>query len=454
LLHAEQRTFAEAIGVNFAATPPTVTFKVTWAAGSRVAPSTATTVHYNHKIWLLVDYIEIGADGNPSGSWTRATIAGAATVTGIGTASTVTGNNRGFWLDGTAAGAAAYSATVTVPLGVTNSTGTGKFNWCAYPFDRAPHATEENGYYELHGTPPFTVNNTPLTPAAATTYTGCITALNDYTDYPVTVLPGTPTVSNYTATASSVCSGSPVTLTATATGAASYSFDGGTVWTTAPSTVVTPTTAFNTSTAYTYTLAVRNGAGCSVTASSQVVTAHYVPAASFTNAPSTACAGSNIVLTAGGAGTGGSYSFSAVCSACSHTNIYKTGGNEPAGQGCIFNDMDGSYTTANTYTVALPDEGTVTVTLTVKTPAGCTATATHTIAVTLPAFDAGAIVGGSTTTAPGTDPGITIAGQTPATGADGNVTYQWRRLRTRFGSNLPTPAQWLHCCPSPRQWCA
>jgi hypothetical protein len=47
-----------------------------------------------------------------------------------------------------------------------------------------------------------------------------------------------------------------------------------------------------------------------------------------------------------------------------------------------------------------------------------------------PAFTAGAITTAFGITAPGTNPNITIANETPASGGDGNISYQWRRSGT------------------------
>ncbi|MDR0694663.1 MAG: hypothetical protein LBF81_05130, partial [Prevotellaceae bacterium] len=59
-----------------------------------------------------------------------------------------------------------------------------KFNWCAYAFDLPPNATPKTGGgYDLHGTPPFTINGTPL-PQSSTTYGANITSISDPTDNP------------------------------------------------------------------------------------------------------------------------------------------------------------------------------------------------------------------------------------------------------------------------------
>ncbi len=131
-----------------------VTFSVSWAAGSRNA------THLS-KIWVFVDYQPV-SDPTTKGAWTRAALAGVPTVSGVGTASTVTGNTQGFWLDASDAGTAAYSATVTVTLKDMPA----KFNWCAYATDYPPNLQFTGlNTYQLHGSAPFTLVDT----GAATT---------------------------------------------------------------------------------------------------------------------------------------------------------------------------------------------------------------------------------------------------------------------------------------------
>jgi hypothetical protein len=114
----------------------TVTFTVSWAAGSRDA------THLS-KVWVWVDYQPV-TDPDATGTWTRATIANPSP----GTVAPET--DKGFWLQGNSG---SYSATVTVQLTNVPS----KFNWCAYASDYPPNVTANNGSYTFHGTLPFTL---------------------------------------------------------------------------------------------------------------------------------------------------------------------------------------------------------------------------------------------------------------------------------------------------------
>ena len=80
------------ITANYAASPPTVTFEVSWPAGSRNADERS-------KIWLLVDYQRIQNNAY-TGGWLRAgipTTASAITAT-AGAVSVEPNNTKGFWL--------------------------------------------------------------------------------------------------------------------------------------------------------------------------------------------------------------------------------------------------------------------------------------------------------------------------------------------------------------------
>ncbi|MDR0694464.1 MAG: hypothetical protein LBF81_04090, partial [Prevotellaceae bacterium] len=120
-----------------------ISFTVTW-----------DTPAYNNQIWLIVDYIKVEGTST-AGTWSRALVTGAtATTTGNVTASTVSGN-RGFWLNASGSSGSSGSANVTATLSLAAD----KFNWCAYAFDLPPNATPKTGGgYDLHGTPPFTIN--------------------------------------------------------------------------------------------------------------------------------------------------------------------------------------------------------------------------------------------------------------------------------------------------------
>ena len=147
-----------------------ISFTVTWE-----------TPIYNDQIWVIVDYIKI-AGVSISGSWSRALVTGAtATTTGSVTAATVSGN-RGFLLNASGRSGSSGSANVTATLSL--AAGVDKFNWCAHAFDFPPNATPIiGGGYDLHGTPPFTINGTPLA-LSSTTYGAAITSITDLSDNP------------------------------------------------------------------------------------------------------------------------------------------------------------------------------------------------------------------------------------------------------------------------------
>jgi uncharacterized protein (TIGR02145 family) len=136
----------------------------------------------------------------------------------------------------------------------------------------------------------------------------------------------------------------------------------------------------------------------------------------------TACAGSTVTLTASG---GGSYCFTYGCSACGR-NPYTTGNDAPTEYDCLFASDTCIFRADNSYTLTMPDSGVVTVCVRVVNAHGCVDSACVTIDV-YPVFTAGAITTASGSVGGRTKPGITIANATPASGGDGNITYQWRR---------------------------
>ncbi|MDR0694407.1 MAG: hypothetical protein LBF81_03805 [Prevotellaceae bacterium] len=147
-------TFLSLMGVGFPAfaqshiniellsatyTAPAVQFRVSWDA----IPEGAC---HNSKIWLWVDFVKI-ENNQPSGTWTRATVATATPEASV----SYDGNNRqGFWLQGNDGN---YDQIVTVAL--ANIPANTTFNWCAYTSDCPPFVIANNGTYTLQGTPPF-----------------------------------------------------------------------------------------------------------------------------------------------------------------------------------------------------------------------------------------------------------------------------------------------------------
>ncbi|MDR0729280.1 MAG: fibrobacter succinogenes major paralogous domain-containing protein [Prevotellaceae bacterium] len=278
------------ISVDYNATPPTVTFEVYW----NTAP---TPPRHRDTVWVFVDYALI--TGNTVGPWAPASITNVQIV-GAGTITYQT--ERGFYLDGH--GPVPFSSTVTITL--SSDLNGKKFNWCAYATDYPPNATATPGagHYDLHGTPPFIVNNTNTVQTRE--YTGCIDALTDATGCPG-LIPEKPSISNFSPSTPTLCAGEEVTLTATATGAASYSFHNGTdwsAWTTSTDTTFIPTAT------QTYKLRVINDGGCVVEATiTPTITVHPLPEInSFTPSPDTICYGQSSVLTVSATGAT-SYSF-------------------------------------------------------------------------------------------------------------------------------------------------
>ncbi|MDR0738123.1 MAG: hypothetical protein LBF39_03505 [Prevotellaceae bacterium] len=176
---AQSHINIELLGVTY--TTPAVQFCVSWSSIPVVTGQT-----HNSKIWLWVDFIKI-ENNQPSGTWTRATVANPSPGT------VVPETDKGFWLQGATSGS--YAATVTVAL--TNIPANTTFNWCAYASDCPPNASANNGTYTFKGTPPFTltasdgittqtVSGTTLT-ASALTITP--TTIRDKTECPGIICP-------------------------------------------------------------------------------------------------------------------------------------------------------------------------------------------------------------------------------------------------------------------------
>jgi hypothetical protein len=353
------------ITANYAANPPTVTFQLSWPAGTRDAAN-------RDKVWVFVEYKKV-KDNAYSGSWTRAEIAGAATVSTpqTATASSVPGNTAGFFVQGPATGD--FAATVTVPLTVDLTGHAPQFGWCAYVIDRPPRAEARDGYYALHGTPPFTITTTGNgDKVSQTTYAynnTCIYDLTDATGCPGEIPFTPPEITGFTASASSICAGQSVTLTATTTGnAASYSFNDGYTWQASNIKVVSPPASYS---VFTYILLVQPSPGaCTVSASTtHPVTIRPLPEPAFVNPPAGMCPNTEAMLTVDGAGSGGSYCFTYEYTDCVR-NPYLTGNDEPAGSDCLWYS-ECIYGTANTYTVARYDAGSLTVWVKAMTEYGC-----------------------------------------------------------------------------------
>ena len=239
-----------AIKTNYSTTKPVVTFSVAW-------PDSSRNCRHRPSVWVFVDHLLPA--GNNRNKWERATLDGRPTLTSTDAASSITlvkDNNKGFWLHGNSG---AYSATLTVPLAAPPVALADPAPWCAYAMDFPPNATENEGYYDLHGQPPFVVNNTTLA-ADAKTYNDCIASLTDATASPG-IAPEDPTIISTLATPETIYLGSSATLIIDANYAACYSFDNGRTWKTSATQVVAPRSTT------TYQVKIKTLAGCTVSSS-------------------------------------------------------------------------------------------------------------------------------------------------------------------------------------------
>jgi hypothetical protein len=351
----------EQLSANYGANP-TVTFRVYW---------TTTPNGSNHlsNVWVFIDCQPI-VDGS-LGAWAPAIIAASpAPTTTAGTPSyPVALPYRGFYLQGNPSGA--FDATVTVALQGLSGT---KFNWCVYATDYPPNATLGASAYDLHGTPPFTVNGVSLGADVRTFSGNCITALTDLTGCPG-ILPTPPAIASFAALPDSICIGDTTTLAATSADAVEYNFHN-TGWTSMNSATFTATTDTS------YTLTIRNAAGCTATTSPATVIMRPPPVPVFINPPATYCADSSFKITAS-AGSGSSYCFRQTWVGASH-NPYLTGNDAAAGGDCEFPTLHCMFTEDSTFTVHMPEAGSVVVCLTAKSRHGFLADTCITISATPP----------------------------------------------------------------------
>jgi hypothetical protein len=244
--------------------------------------------------------------------------------------------------------ASAASATVAVQAAPTVSLSAASTTVCAGTSVQLT-ATAGAASYQFNNGSWQTGNTTNVTVNSTTTYTvkarsplGCETAAAASA---TVVGEAAPSLTSLTVSAASVCTGAAATLTATVSGATSYSFDDGTTWQTENTLQVTPTTTT------TYTLRAKNALGCISSDSKTVtLTVSVPPTATITSAPSTACPGSGFLVYASG---GSSYCFSTsgTCNPTATTSY--------------------SYQSMPNYSI--------TVYVTVRNAAGCTASTSKTI---------------------------------------------------------------------------
>ncbi len=198
---------------------PRVSFEVWWNASPTRDVTDGNGKCYNSRVWVLIDYCEVDAAGNPVGEWQRATIGGMIMATPPGIAEREPGNNSGFWLRGING---AFTTTVTVSLmGVPD-----RFKFCAYANDHPPVAKININNAGFAGTPPFVVTYSDFTTGTfinktINTVTKRIVSLTDKTGCPSTDIQCTITAPALSG-AATVCSGGSVTLTTTTTLGCTY----------------------------------------------------------------------------------------------------------------------------------------------------------------------------------------------------------------------------------------
>ena len=168
---AQSHINIELLGATY--TAPAVQFRISWNAIPAVVGQT-----HHAKIWLWVDFREI-ENNQPSGSWTRATVANPSPGT------LEAGNDKGFWLQGTSG---SYSQSVTVAL--TNIPENTIFNWCAYASDCPPNVTLDEGTYTFKGTTNFIMSEPARTLTTETIAKSNLTVTSSSTFTDATDCPG------------------------------------------------------------------------------------------------------------------------------------------------------------------------------------------------------------------------------------------------------------------------
>jgi hypothetical protein len=183
---------------------PIVKFRVSW--------SSQTAANHLPKVWVIIDYDKV-ENNVAAHNWQPATITGATATNG-----TVTQHfPRGFFLAGAQTG---FSADVTVTLSGMPA----QFNWCAYALDYPPNATHKaGGGYDLHGTPPFTINGNITAPGKVFAAGTCITSITDLTGNPDGIAPAVGAAS-ITGSANNACLDTTVLLSAFASGATTFTW--------------------------------------------------------------------------------------------------------------------------------------------------------------------------------------------------------------------------------------
>jgi len=139
---------AKQVSANYATKE--ITFELHW--------TTCNETNHFYRVWVFVDYRPI-VNGVQQ-AWQR------ATIKGVGAGTWVTGSEN-------------KTQTVKLVLDVPYD----QFDWCAFAIDYPPNAIASDGFYTLHGTPPFLINNS-TTWSARTYNDGCIGTFTDATHNP------------------------------------------------------------------------------------------------------------------------------------------------------------------------------------------------------------------------------------------------------------------------------
>ncbi|MDR0582661.1 MAG: hypothetical protein LBG31_06840, partial [Prevotellaceae bacterium] len=392
--------FAQQASITNLATDYTakkISFTVKWTA----AP-------HDNKIWVITDYVKIEG-ATTVGPWSRALVTNVSASTGT---ATIYSNGRGFLL--TTSGVNG-SANITATL---ISSMPARFSWCAFALNYPPRAVlNASGWYDLKGTKPFVVNETPLGNDVNTYTGGCITSLTDATNNPHAIIPGPPTIT--AVNSPTICYNTAANLTATVAGditaAMTYTWNiGGTITTT---TVPAKTTG-NLTTNTTYTVTAKNAAGCTsaVSNTGTITVLEAFSPGEIAATGETICYADtpgmidNITAASGGDGHityQWRYATSRPFSGATASSYAPD-----AATIQLYSD------TGNTFTITRwAKDGTCN-----TTPMQSTGTWILTVHG---ALNSGMIVSTGQTICSGDTPDV-IGNQISATGSDGNITYQWR----------------------------
>jgi len=287
-------------------TSPTATINVTVNATPTISTSAPPTICASSPTTLT-------ASGALTYSWSTTATTSSITVSPSTTATySVNGTGAG----GCPAAQKTIVVTVTTPPTVTISALPSGAVCSGTPVTlTANGGTGGTTYLWSTGA---TTSSISVTPATTTGYS--VTASNGVCSggavpTTITVNP-TPTVTASALPSSTICAGSSVKLTATPSGLASYT------WTSA---ATLTTTTYDTTTATptvttTYTVVGTTAAGCSnTTPATTAITVNSSPTVSVSALPASICSGSSTVLTATGAGLGGSYTWNTGVTASSIT---------------------------------------------------------------------------------------------------------------------------------------